>query len=187
MTDTQQAAPMNEEVSPINKEASPINKEEQIKTVTMFYAQLAGDWQGSYSLWLRPGAPEEKSKTHANFSPAANSSYLLMTYDWQRGGKAYEGVFLFGGRDQAATVTWGDSFHMAPELMHCQGGLQENGEKLILNGSYPAGEGPDWGWRTEFSQQGTDGLLMEAYNITPEGEEGLAVRAVLSREKAPGL
>ena len=43
------------------------------------------------------------------------------------------------------------------------------------------GEGPAWGWRTEFTQQSPNSLLMEAYNIMPDGVEGLAVKAELKR------
>lgn len=70
---------------------------------------------------------------------------------------------------------------MSPDLMVCSGGLNEAGKKLILNGTYGSGEGPDWGWRTEFNLTGPDTLVMEAYNITPDGQEALAVRAKLTR------
>ena len=43
------------------------------------------------------------------------------------------------------------------------------------------GEGPAWGWRTEFTQQSPNSLLMEAYNIMPNGVEALAVRVELKR------
>jgi len=38
-----------------------------------------------------------------------------------------------------------------------------------------------WGWRTEFIQQSPNSLLMEAYNIMPNGVEALAVKAELKR------
>ncbi len=43
------------------------------------------------------------------------------------------------------------------------------------------GEGPAWGWRTEFTLQGANTFLMEAYNITPGGMEALAVKAEMKR------
>ncbi len=65
--------------------------------------------------------------------------------------------------------------------MQCKGALSDGGRKLILHGSYAASSGPDWGWRTEFTLLGADKLRMEAYNITPEGQEALAIRAELTR------
>ncbi len=96
------------------------NEETQTKTAKAFYAKLKGDWKGSYSLWLRPGTPAQKSDINANFQSAAK-------------------------------------------------------------GSYSMGKGPAWGWRTEFTQQDPNSLLMEAYNIMPNGVEALAVKAELKR------
>jgi hypothetical protein len=155
--------------------------EAQAAGMVAFFSELGGNWQGSYKLWLRPGTPVRTSAIRANIQPAAGDDYYLMTYSWKTDGEHQEGVFLFGGREQSATATWGDSWHVAPEPMHCEGELQDGGEKLVLNGSYSAGTGPDWGWRTEFTRRGNNTLLMEAYNITPDGEEGLAVKAEMRR------
>ncbi len=163
------------------QDKNPTSKEMKTKITKAFYAKLTGDWKGSYSLWLRPGTPARKSDINANFQPAARGNYLLMTYTWEDGGEAQEGVFLLGGHGNVATATWGDSFHMAPAPMQCKGELEAGGNKLVVKGSYSAGEGPDWGWRTEFTREGPNSLLMEAYNIMPNGVEGLAVQAELKR------
>lgn len=157
------------------------HEETQMKSVKEFYSRLEGDWKGSYKLWLRPGTPAQESEIKASFRPAAKGNYFLMTYSWKTGDEAQEGVFFFGGHEKAATVTWGDSFHSVPEPMQCKGELDDRGEKLVVKGSYSAGEGPAWGWRTEFTQRGHTSLLMEAYNIMPDGVEALAVRAELRR------
>ncbi len=79
-------------------------------------------------------------------------------------------------------MTWGDSWHMQPQPMVCEAELSEDGQKLVASCTYEAGpDTPDWGWRTEFTLQGEDAFLMEAYNITPEGLEALAVRAEMTR------
>jgi hypothetical protein len=157
------------------------NEGRQMETAKAFYAELEGAWGGSYSLWLRPGTPAQESDIKATFQPAAKGNYCLMTYSWKRENETQEGVFLFGGQGKAATATWGDSFHMAAEPMLCKGELKDGGKKLIVTGSYSVGEGPDWGWRTEFTRQGPESLLMEAYNIMPDGVEALAVKAELKR------
>ena len=101
-----------------------------------------------------------------------------MTYSWRQGGKSQEGVFLFGGGEKSATATWGDSFHMAPRPMQCTGELKESGNQLFFKGSYSMGKGPAWSWRTEFTLKGPNRLLMVAYNIMPNGIEGLAVSRI---------
>lgn len=163
------------------QEKKPSKEETHTKTAQAFYAKLSGDWNGSYSLWMRPGTPAQKSEITAQFQSTAKGNYFLMTYAWKKRGKAQEGVFLFGGHGKTATATWGDSFHMVPEPMQCKGELKDGGKKLIIKGSYAMGKGPAWGWRTEFTLCGPNAFLMEAYNIMPNGVEGLAVKAELKR------
>lgn len=155
----------------------------QEQTLMNFYNNIEGNWQGTYSLWLSPESSAEKSNIEATIESVAKGKYFVMTYSWKRSEKEYEGVFLLGGNGTSATATWGDSFHMAPEPMQCKGELDDG--KLLLNGSYGAGSGPDWGWRTEFIQLDSKNLIMKAYNITPTGEEALAVRAELKRVIKP--
>lgn len=165
----------------MNAAQSNSTNQTEAKVVQSFYSELVGDWSGSYSLWLDPEAEPQVSTARTRIEPAANNAYYLMTYDWDFAGKPQAGVFLFGGRDKTASASWGDSFHMTPDPMQCQGTLSDDGNKLSILGSYGAGSGPDWGWRTDFTRQGSDTLVMEAYNITPDGEEGLAVRAEFHR------
>ncbi len=151
-------------------------------TVQEFYEKLTGKWSGPYSVWLDPEKPSHNSEIAAQGRFVVQGSYFLLTYSWKWEDEEQEGVFLLGGKGGAASVTWGDSWHMQPEPMVCEGELTEEGQKLVCLGSYETGpDTPDWGWRTEFTLQGEDAFLMEAYNITPEGDETLAVRAELAR------
>ena len=159
------------------------------KSAHDLYKQMLGKYTGTYTLWLRPGVPAQKSDAAGEFTSVAGDQYFLMTYSWgPKGAEATngsrEGVFLLAGKDRTATATWGDSFHMTPLPMQCEGELNEQGTKLTFPGTYSAGDGPDWHWRTEFTIQGHEGITMEAYNITPEGQEMLAVRAELKRVAA---
>ncbi len=152
-------------------------------TIQEFYEKLTGEWTGSYELWLDPTQPSQNSGIVAHGRLVAKGSYFLLSYSWEWEGERQEGVFLMGGDGEKASATWGDSWHMQPEPMICEGELSEEDQKLVFLGSYGAGPGvPDWGWRTEFTLQGEGAFLMEAYNITPEGLESLAVRAELTRK-----
>ncbi len=153
-------------------------------TLATFYKALEGDWQGSYSLWLRPDAPARESAVDASVRIIINGHFLLMTYYWGSDEAGEEGVFLIGGDNGAANATWADSFHMQNSPMQCRGEFNEGGQQFVVTGHYAAGDGPDWGWRTELGLKAENALLMQAFNITPGDEEALAVRAELSRSPA---
>ena len=142
--------------------------------VVQFLSSIAGQWQGNYKLWLDPSKEPAVSPTSLVVKPTANHSYYLIHYDWLFKDQMKAGVFLIGGKDQQAQATWGDSFHMEPLAMNCQGELTD--DKLMVVGTYPAGD-QEWGWRTEFSSQGKE-LIMRAYNISPAGQEDIALEAI---------
>ena len=142
--------------------------------VVQFLSAMAGQWQGDYKLWLDPSKDPALSDTTLVVKPTANHSYFLIHYNWMFQGQDKAGVFLLGGKDQQVQASWGDSFHMEPLPMICQGEL--DGDKLVMLGSYPAGA-EEWRWRTEFSLHAGK-LVMRAYNISPSGQEDIAVEAV---------
>ena len=141
--------------------------------LTLLRSQV-GQWRGTYKLWLDPGKDPEVSETTLVVKPTANGSYFLIHYDWSFRDQSKAGIFLIGGKDKRAQATWGDSFHMEPMAMVCEGKL--NGDGLILNGSYAAGD-QQWGWRTELFIKDKN-LVMRAYNIAPSGQEDIALEAV---------
>ncbi|MFQ5651142.1 MAG: DUF1579 family protein [bacterium] len=150
--------------------------------IRSFYQALQGTWEGTYHLWLNPANPPVTSKAQATVKMVANAAYCLFIYQWARGGAAHEGVFLLGGAGDKVTATWADSFHSAPEPMHCKGRLESGRQKLVFDGKYSGGAGePDWGWRTEISLLESGQLRMEAYNISPEGQEDIAVRCEMKK------
>jgi hypothetical protein len=56
---------------------------------------------------------------------------------------------------------------------------------LAATGRYAAPPGPDWGWRIELVGEGPDVLVLRMLNITPDGEEALAVEARLTPRSEP--
>ena len=151
--------------------------------VQEFYQRLAGEWEGTNALWPHPSEAAINSTSIASAKFIAGDIYFQLTYTWESDSGQEEGVFLFGGKGEKPTASWGDTWHMATELLNCVGALSVDGQKLILRSSYRTGsETPDYFWRTEFTLTGPDAFIMEAYNITPEGLEAPAVRAVYSRK-----
>jgi hypothetical protein len=139
--------------------------------VQAFYDAMKGDWRGGYDLWLMPTSPKESSESTAEINNG------VMNYQWAQGEKSHQGAFDFGGSGKEANFSWSDSFHSSNAAMKGSGSLSEDGSKLVFMSHYSAGDDqPEWGWRTEFTFSDPQTLKMEAHNITPEGQEALAVR-----------
>ena len=104
-------------------------------------------------------------------------------YTWADEGQPQEGLLLIGyeTKRELATAIWADSWHMGEKVMSCQGELDENGI-VDVRGHYPAPTGPDWGWRIVIAFEKDRELIMTMYNIAPDGQEALAVKAVYARK-----
>ena len=77
--------------------------------------------------------------------------------------------------DRTWQVAWVDTFHTGSEIMLSEGPLADDpGAPISVLGSYGNGDGGRWGWRTTF-EIADHGLLVRHFNITPQGEEALAV------------
>jgi hypothetical protein len=78
------------------------------------------------------------------------------------------------------TAAWIDPWHNGDRLMPCVGNLTPAGA-FTVKGSYPAPAGPDWGWRITVEPPVNEAWRFTMHNITPQGEEMLAVEAVCAR------
>lgn len=147
---------------------------------------LAGQWTGTYRLILDPSTPVRVSSTAATLSSVAGGRFARLDYVWEDEGKRQDGSLLVGfeKEESVATAVWVDSFHMSNKFMVCEG--KARGGSVDVSGSYAAPPGPDWGWRTTLGP-GPDGTLrMVMYNVTPDGEEYLAVEADYTRSSETG-
>jgi hypothetical protein len=144
-----------------------------------------GSWAGTNRLW-RSWLPEEErlaeSLASATVAPAARHTFARIEYTWSLEGEAHEGVILIGQNPDtgALQAVWTDSWHMGHTLMVCQG--TESAGSVVIQGSYAAPPGPDWGWRITIEVAGADSLGMTMHNIAPGGEEDLAVEARFVRQ-----
>lgn len=142
-----------------------------------------GNWQGKNSLWLSPDEPARESATTLSLNPAINGKFVEAKYTWADEGRPQEGILLIGYEEarQLATAVWADSWHMGEKFMFCQGVAKENGS-VDVRGQYQAPTGPDWGWRIVVEPEGKNALNLIMYNIQPDGQEALAVKAIYSRK-----
>ena len=143
---------------------------------------FSGNWQGKNLLWLSPNNPAQESAATLSLAPTINAKFIEVKYTWAYDGKLQEGVLIIGYETerQLATAFWADSWHMGEKVMHCQGVVKGKGS-IDVRGLYQAPIGPDWGWRIVIEPENEATLDLIMYNITPDGEEALAVKAVYSR------
>lgn len=144
-------------------------------------AALVGRWSGDNAVWLEPGADPLRSNASAEVSLEAEGQVLRMRYLWAEDGKPQSGILLLVG-DATLTAwvgSWTDSWHLAHQLMDLRG--TGDGNSVSVRGTYAAPPGPDWGWRLALEAGDADRCTLRMYNITPDGEEALAVETRLSR------
>jgi hypothetical protein len=133
-------------------------------------SELAGTkMSGKSELWLDPLGNEAKLD-----ECSIEVGDGVVSYSWSFKGKAQQGRIEL--RDGGAT--WSDSWHN-PEPMTCAD-VPGSWALIDVTGSYPAGEGPDWGWQTTLSRRPSGELVLQMTNITPWGESGRAVRMVFA-------
>ena len=146
-----------------------------------FKAALIGDWRGTKQLYMSPPpAPPVSSASTLSITSVAGGSFLQFNYDWTFEGAAEAGVLLFGYDEQnAASAAWVDSFHMSTRIMSCAG--RAGDRSVNLRGSYEAPPGADWGWRITIHSVSTAELQIVMHNISPEGQEDLAVQIDYTR------
>ncbi len=142
---------------------------------------LIGEWQGTKRLHLDPPpAPAASSPSKLAVTAVAGGSFLQFNYDWTFEGAGQAGVLLFGyDEENAASAAWVDSFHMSSKITFCTGTAAEG--SVDLRGSYAAPPGPDWGWRIVIRSISANELQIVMHNISPEGQEDLAVQLDYTR------
>lgn len=146
--------------------------------------QLVGRWTGTSCLW-RPWlpSPESESASAAVVALAARGKFITIAYTWDLDGEEQEGFILLGreAKGSAVHASWVDSWHMSDKPMTCVGGMDDAGALAVL-GSYAAPPGPDWGWRTVIARTGENSFEIVMYNVTPDGQETIAVRSRYERQ-----
>lgn len=146
-------------------------------------SQLIGKWQGTNQLWLFPGDPVRLSHSLAEIRAISHDQFTELRYTWAEDGQPQEGQIILGQPSDSTQVkaVWLDTWHMAHQFMVCEGEIDENGA-IWVKGSYAAPPGPDWGWKIALVPEGQDAFRFLMYNITPEGEEFLAVEVAYTRQ-----
>ncbi len=145
-------------------------------------AKYAGSWSGINKLYLS-WTPEtlKESKSKLDVSLKANAQFIAFEYTWVFESEQQEGIILLGcdTKSNAAQTVWTDSWHSSHTFMLSDGKVAEDGS-ISVKGYYKVEGHPDWGWRTDIIPAG-DSLRIVMYNVTPEGNEELAVETDFAR------
>jgi hypothetical protein len=145
---------------------------------------FVGEWTGRNELWLEPATPAHECGVDASVTAVARGACIAIRYGWEEGGTPHEGLLVVRNTTEtgAEDMVWVDSFHTGGGFMRFRGEADDAGRVAAL-GSYPAPEGPDWGWRIVLGSDGTDELHLLMYNITPDGTAHRAVETRLTRRR----
>lgn len=144
-------------------------------------AACAGEWRGTNRLHdPHTNAPED-SPSGLAVTPLLGGRFVRVEYTWVWQGEPQEGAMIVGYDPKAdrASAYWIDSWHNGRIGMTCAGTAGPDGA-LDVRGTYPAPTGPDWGWRTVL-RPAPDSLTILMYNVTPDGQEEIAVEAAYTR------
>lgn len=151
-------------------------------TIPTKLTTLVGPWTGAHRLWLSPAEPVRESAATATVTLAGQGKFISIAYTWAEDGPQ-DGLLMIGQAANSDTVhaAWIDSWHYSDKLMNCVGSLTPQGG-FSVKGFYPAPPGPDWGWRIVIEPHASDAWQMLMFNVTPEGQEQLAVEALFTRQ-----
>ncbi len=149
--------------------------------------KMAGKWEGVTKTWFEPDKLADESPMTGTIKPILGGKFIMHEYNGTMQGKPYEGISIYGYNmsDEKFESVNVDSFHTGTFIMMQQS--DEGAEKFAARGNYYWKVSPEeiqtWGWRTELDLQDDDTLVLLIYNITPAGEEALAVETIDKRVK----
>lgn len=141
-----------------------------------------GRWRGTSTLfksWLPAPENVDSGPSTLTLALGPQSAWLEVHMDWLESGQPQHGILLVMEDDQGAcTATWTDTWHSRESFMALAGHSTERG--FGVTGSYGDEEHGTWGWRIEMALETPQSLRLRMINITPEGEEDLAVDALVA-------
>lgn len=141
-----------------------------------------GDWIGTTKTFFEPGVLADESPWEGTITPVHHGMFVTHRYQGSLNGKPLTGMAMLGFNTTTRRFqcSWIDSFHNGSAMMFCEGlpdadGVNVMGHYAVADGSAP------WGWRTTMELGSPDQLIIRMYNITPDGEEALAVETQYRR------
>ena len=153
-------------------------------SVPKILESLVGKWRGInrlHTTWIEDN-PVRESVSIAVVELTARGRFLKIEYDWTFDDAVQEGLILIGDEQNSDSIKafWIDSWHLSDKFMVSEGRLEDGA--ISLKGFYTVPEHPDWGWRTIIEPERDNLFKIVMFNVSPEGEETLAVEMELRRQ-----
>ncbi|MEQ1798334.1 MAG: DUF1579 domain-containing protein [Lacibacter sp.] len=148
--------------------------------------KLTGNWEGITKTWFEPDTIADESAISGTMRPILDGRFILHEYKGSFGGKALEGIAIFGYNLELEKFqcAWIDSFHNGSAIMFSEGVRKDPAFSMLGSYFYVTPEFEQkWGWRTEIDLVNDDEVKITAYNISPEGSESKATETVYTRKR----
>lgn len=140
-------------------------------------ARMAGRWEGVCRLWFERDMLVAEVPQQGRLLPILRGRFLQHDYVWSFDERPQKGIALIGHHvdERRWECAWADSFHTGSAMMFSVSPDASQAIDLIdVLGRHPGGRSR-WGWRTLFEQPADDRLLITMRNVSPDGEETIAV------------
>jgi hypothetical protein len=143
----------------------------------------AGTWEGTNQLQFATGEPMQESPNRIVSTPLLHNTFLRIDQTWTWKNELQHGSILIGynPKTETATLHWIDTFHNGVRVMTCTGNFTPKNTLIVL-GSYPAPNSPDWGWRIEIPTPTENHFQIDMFNLNPNGQQDGGVWAKFYRE-----
>ncbi|MBS1796406.1 MAG: DUF1579 family protein [Acidobacteria bacterium] len=149
--------------------------------------EITGRWRGInrlYTTWI-PENPVRETPSVAVVEPTARGRFLKIEYDWRFDDTIQEGLMLIGDEEETEIIRafWIDSWHLSDKFLVSDGRM-DGGGTILFKGFYSVPDHPDWGWNTIIVPENENSFKILMYNVSPEGEEMLAVEMEFTKPAA---
>jgi len=147
--------------------------------------KMVGKWRGVnrlHTTWI-PENPVRETASIATIELTARGRFLKIEYDWTYDEAVQEGLILIGDEKDTDSIKafWIDSWHLSDKFMVSEGRREMN-DSVVLKGFYTVPDHPDWGWLTVIEPERDNSFKIIMYNVSPDGEEALAVEMEFTRQ-----
>lgn len=147
------------------------------------FEELNGLFYGKQKIWMEPGEAVFESPIAAEVENKKNKQAITISYTWRYNNETVKGSFLIEPKNERNySCIWEDTWHNKNTAMLLEGQLQ--GSKIFsFVGSYGTKDNTLWGWKIKIVPGNTGIFTIYMYNISPDGQEMLAVDIFLYKVK----